>query len=185
MYLVIGSLPLLIGLMGPHLVDAGIDHEQFLATVARLHLPGILYIVFAGAVVSAILSTVDSALLASGALASHNILGPLFRLKEERMKTLLARVCVLGSGVIAFVMAISSEGIRDLVGDRVKFRFGRPAGDHAVWIVYRIWRPRRGAGGTCRRSRRPAPGGKLAAARRAVSLFSWLGRRALSGDRVV
>ncbi len=115
MYLVIGSLPLLIGLMGPHLVDAGIDHEQFLATVARLHLPGILYIVFAGAVVSAILSTVDSALLASGALASHNILGPLFRLKEERMKTLLARVCVLGSGVIAFVMAISSEGIRDLV----------------------------------------------------------------------
>ena len=53
------------------------EAEQVLPAVAAHYLPGVLYILFAGALVSAILSTVDSCLLVAASLTSHNLVVPL------------------------------------------------------------------------------------------------------------
>ena len=91
------------------------DHEQFLPSLARAQLTPLLYIIFAGAIVSAILSTVDSALLAVGSLASHNLLGNQAAGWSETGRVRLARSCVAAAGLVAFVIAVQSESIHALV----------------------------------------------------------------------
>jgi len=74
MYLMIGMIPVTLGLLGLGLVPGLAEPEQVLPTLALQYLPTALYVVFAGALVSAILSTVDSALLVAGSLVSHNLM---------------------------------------------------------------------------------------------------------------
>jgi len=84
-------------------------------TLAQRYLPAILYVMFAGALISAILSTVDSALLAAASLVSHNLV---LRLKpdvSETAKIAFARAGVALLGVVAYALAISAEGISSLV----------------------------------------------------------------------
>lgn len=114
-YLAIGLIPLTLGLAGASLMPGLDDPEQLLPRLAQEHLPGILYMVFAGALVSAILSTVDSALLVAAALVSHNGIVPLVPHVGERTKVRIARVCVAGFGVLAYVMALHAEGVYHLV----------------------------------------------------------------------
>ena len=64
-YLIVGAIPVFLGLVGPQLLPQVEDVEQIVPLLAEAHLPGLLYVMFAGAVISAILSTVDSVLLAS------------------------------------------------------------------------------------------------------------------------
>jgi Na+/proline symporter len=115
MYIAIGTIPLLIGLAGPQLVPSLADEEQILPHIARTILPTALFAVFAGALISAILSTVDSTLLVSSALLSHNLIFPWFRIVEERRKVLVARVGVMAFGVIAYVLALHASGVFALV----------------------------------------------------------------------
>ena len=69
MYVACGLLPVFVGLAAGGLAPAVGDAEQFLPAVARAILPPALYVVFAGGLVSAILSTVDTTLLVSAGLA--------------------------------------------------------------------------------------------------------------------
>jgi Na+/proline symporter len=115
MYLAAGSIPLLLALAGPALLPGLEDAEQFIPQLARQHLHGALYVLFAGALVSAILSTVDSALLAAGALTSHNLVQPLFPGGSARFKLGTARAAVAVFGIVAWGLALASESIFGLV----------------------------------------------------------------------
>jgi SSS family transporter len=115
LYLVIGSIPVVIGLAGPALIPQLSDAEQLIPTVARELLPAALYIVFAGGLISAILSTVDSTLLIASGLLSHNVIVPLGGVTSERKKVLIARGGVACFGIIAYVVALESEGVFALV----------------------------------------------------------------------
>jgi Na+/pantothenate symporter len=75
----------------------------------------VLYVVFIGALLSAILSTVDSALLNAGALVSHNIVVPLLGSSDEHRKVRYARIAVVSFGVIAWLLARTAESVYDLV----------------------------------------------------------------------
>lgn len=121
MYISIGLIPAFIGLIGIHLVPDIADPEQVMPLLAQQYLPTFLYIIFAGALVSAILSTVDSALLVASALVSHNIILPLKPDMNETQKVLSARTWVIIFGVIAFVIAIYAEGVYNLVVDAAAF----------------------------------------------------------------
>ena len=114
-YLVIGLLPVALGLVGALLVPGLDDPEQVLPLLARRYLPTALYVLFAGALVSAILSTVDSALLVAAGLVSHNLILPLRPELNERAKVRLARACVAAFGVVAYVMAVRAERVYELV----------------------------------------------------------------------
>ena len=115
LYLTVGVIPVIVGLLGQRIVPGIADPEQLVPTVARQLLPTLLYAVFAGGLISAILSTVDSTLLVASGLLSHNLLVPLARVHDERTKVRIARGGVVGFGCVAYVLALHAEGVFALV----------------------------------------------------------------------
>jgi len=95
----------------------GLEHpEQILPLLAMERLPPLLFVFFAGALISAILSTVDSALLVSASLLSHNLILPLRGgAVSESAKVRTARIAVVAFGILAYVMARHAEGVYALV----------------------------------------------------------------------
>jgi Na+/proline symporter len=115
MYLVMGLVPVFLGLMGTRLLPDVPDPEQIVAKLAEAHLPGLLYIAFVGAIISAILSVVHSALHAPAAQISHNIVVRMHPALSDRNKLLSVRLTVLALSVVAFLISLSSDGIKELV----------------------------------------------------------------------
>jgi Na+/proline symporter len=114
-YLAVGIIPVTLGLVGASMLP-GLEHpEQVLPRLALDHLHPFLYALFAGALLSAILSTVDSALLVSSSLVSHNIVVPLRPGITEAGKVRIARTGVVLFGILAYVMALYAEGVYALV----------------------------------------------------------------------
>ncbi len=114
-YLLVGLIPVMVGLMGVSLVPNLAEPEQILPHIAQRYLPTFLFVLFAGALVSAILSTVDSALLVAASLVSHNVVVPLRPHMSERGKVTTARIFVALFGVSAYVMAMRAERVYELV----------------------------------------------------------------------
>lgn len=121
LYLVVGFMPLTMGMIGPSLIPGLADGEQILPLLAEQYLPTALYVVFIGALVSAILSTVDSALLNAGALLSHNLVLPLLKKPSELQKVLYARIAVVSFGVIAYILALNADSVYNLVVEASAF----------------------------------------------------------------
>ena len=115
LYITIGIIPVLLGLVGPALVPQMEDSEQIIPTLALQTLSTVGYALFAGGLISAILSTVDSTLLVSAGLLSHNLLVPVFNVVDERLKVRLARGGVIVFGVVAYFLARRAEGVFALV----------------------------------------------------------------------
>jgi SSS family solute:Na+ symporter len=120
-YLVAGLMPVGLGLVGATLAPGLAHPEQILPTLAQQYLPTALFVLFAGGLVSAILSTVDSALLMAAGLVSHNVVVQLRPGMSERAKVRLARACVAAFGVLAYVMALRAERVYDLVEEASSF----------------------------------------------------------------
>ena len=114
-YLTVGAIPVLLGLLGPQVGLDVADAEQFVPKLAEQHLVGPVYIVFVGAIVSAILSAVHAALHAPASQLSHNIVVRTVPGLSEGGKLWSVRLTVLALSVVAFFIAITSEGIHELV----------------------------------------------------------------------
>ncbi len=114
-YLALGASPIVLGLIGPSLVPTLEDPEQLLPTLAQRLLPSFLFAVFSCALISAILSTIDSILLAVAALLSHNLIVPLLGVTSDRGRLLWGRGFVVATGAIALIIALYAEGVYDLV----------------------------------------------------------------------
>jgi Na+/proline symporter len=97
------------------------EPEQILPALADTYLPTALYVVFTGGLVSAILSTVDSALLMASALVSHNVIVQIRPGLSERAKVRIARTGVAIFGVLAYVMALRAEAVYALVEEASAF----------------------------------------------------------------
>ena len=115
LYFAIGIVPVVIGLGAAASIGAGADHEQVLSLFAQKHLPLPLYILFLGALVSAILSTLSGALLVAGALAGHNLIKPLTPGYSDAQRLRTDRLMVLVFGVVAYVIALASDSVYELV----------------------------------------------------------------------
>lgn len=121
LYLLVGLVPVFIGLIGEQSLP-GLEHpEQILPQLAKEHLNTFLYILFAGALISAILSTVDSALLAASSLLSHNLILPLFKAVSEPGKVKAARLMVMFCGIAAFILALHAGRVYTLVEEASAF----------------------------------------------------------------
>ncbi len=114
-YLLLGLIPVAVGLAGSVLMP-GLEHpEQILPLLGQRFLPGALYIIVAGALISAILSTVDTTLLVCSSLVSHNIIVPARPQMSEAAKVRVARGGVVMFGIVAYVIALHAEGVFALV----------------------------------------------------------------------
>jgi SSS family transporter len=121
LYLAVGMIPVGIGLIGVSLLPGLDNPEQILPLLAQKHLSTFFYILFAGALLSAILSTVDSTLLAASSLISRNVIGPMRPVMSEAAKVRVARWGVMGCGLFAYVLALSAETIYSLVESASSF----------------------------------------------------------------
>lgn len=115
MYIALGLIPITVALLATSFVGPLADAETVLPTVARQLLPPIAFALFAGGLVSAILSTVDSTLLVASGLLAHNLVVPIAKISNERHKLWVARAGVVSFGIVAYVLALSTSGVLALV----------------------------------------------------------------------
>lgn len=115
-YIIVGSIPVILGLIGPQLLDsASLDGEGFIIELSKKYMPVLLLPLFSGALISALLATIDSILIAVSGLFSHNILIPKLKVKSEKKKLLITRASIVGSATIAYVLAYNSDSIYSLL----------------------------------------------------------------------
>lgn len=120
-YLAAGLVPVALGLFGPQLagrlglsLGAG---EAYLPSLAAALFPEWLLIVFTGALVSAILSSVDSALLAVSAVVTESGYKSLNPNASPLALLRAARAATMGAAGLAAWLALQGESLRDLVLD--------------------------------------------------------------------
>jgi len=140
MYLAVGVIPVLLGLVALRAIGPVDVPEQVVLEYAMHYLPTVLYLVFVGALVSAILSTVDSALLVAASLTAHNLILPLRPELSERVRLRVNRIAVVAFGIVAYALALSSEGVYELVIEASSVG----ASGLFVLIVAALWLPRFG-----------------------------------------
>jgi SSS family solute:Na+ symporter len=121
MYMIVGLMPLFLGLTAGALVPQLAESEQFLPALALEVLPTAAYVVFAGALLSAILSTVDTILLSGSGLATHNVIAPMFGIHDERSRLRLARAGVVALGLVALLLALRARDVAALVEEASSF----------------------------------------------------------------
>ncbi|MFW6412913.1 MAG: sodium:solute symporter family transporter [Oceanicaulis sp.] len=115
LYLAVGVFPIAFGLIGTgggFGADAG---DLYLPLLAAELLPTALFVVFIGALFSAVLSTVDSALLAVSALATENLYRRVRRAAGERERLIAARALTVVAGLAALAVAFAGDTIYGLV----------------------------------------------------------------------
>lgn len=115
LYFIVGCIPVLVGLLGVQYFPNLQDTETLMPLLAKTHMSYFFYIIFVGALVSAILSTVDTTLLSASALASHNLIHPYTKNLSARKRVQISRGLTLIAGIISFVIAFLSESITELV----------------------------------------------------------------------
>jgi len=116
-YLLVGLIPVGFGLFGPQLALPLAEGEAYLPSLAKALFPGWLMIIFTGALVSAILSSVDSALLAVSAVVTES---GYKRLNPDASPLALlraARAATCGAAAVAAWLAMQGESLRNLVLD--------------------------------------------------------------------
>lgn len=105
LYLALGMLPVLMGLGGTHLAIPGAEGDNFIPAMALELLPNALAIMLVGALFSAILSTVDSNLLAVSSLVSINLMRKSHGKRSEKEQLQIARMTTVVAGLSALFVA--------------------------------------------------------------------------------
>jgi Na+/proline symporter len=120
LYLTIAMLPLFISLCSQHLYpDLHLGDAQLaLPAMVLEHASLPLQVLFFGSLLSAIMSTTSSAILAPASVFSENIIKPLFRKQLDDHQFLkITKLSVLLFGVLATIMASMRTNIYELVGE--------------------------------------------------------------------
>ncbi len=120
LYLTIAMLPLFISLCTKHLYPQYAEGDTQLAlpnmVLAHTSLP--IQILFFGSLLSAIMSTTSSAILAPASILSENVMKPLLGDKyTDKQLLMTTRISVLVFSTIATVMACMRSNIYELVGE--------------------------------------------------------------------
>ncbi|MCQ8185476.1 sodium:solute symporter family transporter [Parvularcula maris] len=115
LFLTVGMIPVLLGLIGPELGLELAQDDGFFTSLSREVLPPWLYIIIAGAMVSAILSSVDSALLAVSAVMTENALTKLRPRTSGAERLRMARLTTALAAVAAMLIAAGGDSVRAIV----------------------------------------------------------------------
>jgi SSS family solute:Na+ symporter len=120
MYLTVAMLPLFISICAQHLYpeQATGDAQLTLPKMVLEHTSLPIQMLFFGSLLSAIMSTTSSAILAPASIFSENLVKPLARHKlNDKQLLLLTRSSVVLFAALATVMACVRSNIYELVGE--------------------------------------------------------------------
>lgn len=123
LYLVIGTLPLLIILCAKHLYPDVVNQnpQEALLQVTLNHLNPILQILFFGALISAILSTASGAILAPATVLAENIIKPLKPQMADKQLLKTIKIAIILIGFISFLISLLETNIYELAREASTF----------------------------------------------------------------
>ncbi len=116
-YVTIGFLPVLLGMAGAVLLPDLADPDLIMMALAQKYLPTAALILFCGALVSALLSSADSALLAPASVVGWDLLRHFRPNASEATCLLVSRLAVVLFGLFALVLALHRTSVYDLMVD--------------------------------------------------------------------
>jgi SSS family transporter len=116
-HLSLGMIPVTLGIIASVTMPGLTDPETVIPQLALNHLHPVAIAIFVGALMAAIMSSADSALLGSASIFSVNVL-PLFK-KEmtDRSRLLATRIAIPVFGTIAVYVALEVQVVYDLIQD--------------------------------------------------------------------
>lgn len=122
MYLTIALLPLFIGLCGHHLYPGEEkDGQMIIPNMVLKHMNLPLQILFFGALVSAILSTTSSAIMAPAVVLGENIFKYFKPDLDDKELLKIIRAGIIGITLVCIFMAATRESIFELVAESSAF----------------------------------------------------------------
>jgi SSS family transporter len=116
-YLALGMVPAMLGIIAGATMPGIVETESVIPELALAHLHPIAIAIFVGALIAAVMSSADSALLASASIFSINILPLVKRAPDDRAKLLATRIAVPVFGSIAVFVALEVQAVYDLIQD--------------------------------------------------------------------
>lgn len=117
LYLTVGMLPVLLGMAGAVILPDLADPDLVMMELAQMYLPAAALVLFAGALVSALLSSADSALLAPASVIGWDLLRWLKPTASEQLCLRVSRIAVTVCGIVALVLALHRTSVYDLMVD--------------------------------------------------------------------
>jgi len=115
LYLILGVIPLFIGLAGREIFPSLEHPEQLIPLLAHKFLSPLAFTLFACGLFSAIMSTADSYLLAGTSLVTNNIILRIRQTNSEKEKIRWLRGTNIIISLLAFALALSGQKIFDMM----------------------------------------------------------------------
>jgi SSS family solute:Na+ symporter len=112
LYILFGSMPVLLGLAGSLLLDDSVT-QGIVPALAEQLLSPTMSVVFALTLTAAVTSSVDSGLLAPAAVLAKNILGPILKDRVELVK--LTRISVVVIAIGSVLLALTGTKASELI----------------------------------------------------------------------
>ena len=120
-YLAVGIIPVMLGIIASVTMPGLANPEAVIPMLAIEHLHPIAIAVFVGAMLAAIMSSADSALLATASIISVNV-APFFKKNlTDKHKLLVTRIAIPAVGVIAVYVALKVQKVLELMFDANSF----------------------------------------------------------------
>ena len=116
-YLCFAMLPVMLGIIGRVTMPGLPDSESIIPALAMEHLHPIAVSIFVGAILAAVMSTCDSALLASASLLSRIVLPMVRKDASDALTLKVARWSIPALGAISVAIALNAQDIYDLIVD--------------------------------------------------------------------
>lgn len=117
MYLGIGIIPIILGLVASVTMPSLEDPNAVLTTLAIEHLHPILVVIFVGAILSSIMSTSDSVLLGVASVVSTNLLPLVRKQPDDVLRLRVARITIPLAGLLATYVAFSASRVVEVLID--------------------------------------------------------------------
>ena len=116
-YFLLGMIPVLLGIIASVSMPGLAVPESVVPSLALEHLHPFAIAIFVGALLAAIMSSCDSAILAAATVFSTNILPRVVRSPSESAQLIAIRLGIPGAGLIAVAIALNSQVVFDTVLD--------------------------------------------------------------------
>ena len=116
-YVGFAMIPVILGIIASVTMPGLANSESVIPALALEHLHPVAIAVFVGALLAAIMSSCDSAILASATVFGTNILPLIKREPSERLQLLVIRLAIPVGGFFAVYVALNARAVFDTVLD--------------------------------------------------------------------
>ncbi len=116
-YFALGMVPAILGIIAGATLPGIADTEAVIPELALAHLHPAAIAIFVGALIAAVMSSADSALLAAASIFSINILPLVKREPDDRARLLATRIAVPAFGALAVYVGLEVRAVYDLIQD--------------------------------------------------------------------